>query len=291
MGALVRPLAAALATGVVAVLCVPASSAATATADLSASVASWDVAAARLGTAGSLWEPRHTAGLARHGKVTVVGTGITVADGAVTGGSTFAGAQYGRRGRTVVIEEKWAGTGWAAKPAATTSRALVRTVRIAIGSRGARTIVPARVYADCAQRPDGREPRVRCTTSDVRLYGGTIEFTAKPPSTMSAPGSTTIVIRSTGLRFAELVAVARSVEQVAGAPAGGAGSAQMIGMCRQMVTAPMSAVQAEQFAVSNGYSLRVGSIDGQPQAVTADYRPDRFTVSVTADAVTACTYG
>ena len=31
--------------------------------------------------------------------------------------------------------------------------------------------------------------------------------------------------------------------------------------------------------------------DGQPQAVTADYRPDRFTVSTVSGAVTSCTYG
>ena len=46
---------------------------------------------------------------------------------------------------------------------------------------------------------------------------------------MTAPGTTSIVIRSTGLTFAELVGVARSLEQVAGSTGDGAGSAQMVG--------------------------------------------------------------
>jgi hypothetical protein len=78
---------------------------------------------------------------------------------------------------------------------------------------------------------------------------------------------------------------------VAGSTADGAGSAQMVGMCRQMVEGAMTVDQASAFAQSNGYTVRVGSIDGQPQAVTADYRPDRFTVSVVSGAVTGCTYG
>ncbi len=96
---------------------------------------------------------------------------------------------------------------------------------------------------------------------------------------MTAPGTTSIVIRSTGLTFAELVGVARSLEQVAGSAGDGAGSAQMVGMCRQMVDGRMTAEQASAFAESNGYTARVGSIDGQSLPVTADYRPDRFTVS------------
>jgi len=65
----------------------------------------------------------------------------------------------------------------------------------------------------------------------------------------------------------------------------------MVGMCRQMVSGGMTFDQAKAFAESNGYLARVGSIDGEPQAVTADYRPDRFTVDIVSDAVTACQYG
>jgi hypothetical protein len=85
--------------------------------------------------------------------------------------------------------------------------------------------------------------------------------------------------------------VASRLLQVAGSPADGAGSAQMIAMCRQMVDGGMTAEQAAGFAASNGYSSRVGSVDGVPQAVTADYRPDRFTVSLVGGVVTSCSYG
>ena len=81
------------------------------------------------------------------------------------------------------------------------------------------------------------------------------------------------------------------MEQVAGLAAQGAGSAQMIGMCGQMVSQAMTAEQAQGYAEALGYTLRVGSIDGQPQPGTADYRPERFTVSTVGGAVTACTYG
>ena len=62
-------------------------------------------------------------------------------------------------------------------------------------------------------------------------------------------------------------------------------------MCRQMVDQGMTFEQASAFAQSNGYTARVGSIDGESLAVTADYRPDRFTVSTVAGAVTSCTFG
>lgn len=267
-----------------------------ATADLSTSVVSWDTAAARLGTAGSLWEPAQTLGLNRTRRIVVIGDDITVANGAATGGQTYAGTRYGRGLRSVWVEEKWANTGWAAEPAVSTSRALVGTVRLRLGPPGTRVVVPARVYAECVRQPADANPKPvpaskRCSRADVLRYGGTIELTARPASTMTAPGNTTVVIRSTGLRYSQLVAVAQSLQQVAGAPAGGAGSAQMLGMCQQMVGGSMSADAAAAFATSNGYPLRVGSIDGVPQAVTADYRPDRFTVSTVAGVVTGCTYG
>lgn len=263
---------------------------------LRTSTATWDVAAARLGTAGSLWEPHRTLGLERTRRITVIGDGITVANGAVTGGVTFAGTRYGRGARSVWLAQKWADTGWAAEPAVSTSRALVRTVRLALGPRGMRILVPARVYADCIEQPVDRDPRpvparARCSRADVLRYGGTVEFTARPSSTMTAPGNTTVVLQSRGLTYSQLLRVAGSLEQVAGAPAGGAGSAQMIGMCAQMVRAPMTPTAAEEFAVANGYTLRVGSVDGVARPLTADYRPDRFTVTVVADAITGCTYG
>lgn len=264
--------------------------------DIDSRVASWDLAAARLGTAGSLWEPRESAELARTRRVAVIADNLAFANGAVTAGDTFAGTRYGSAKRNFWIEEKWADTGWAAEPVTSTSTAKVRNVRVRLGSPGMSTTVTARVYADCFEQPTDADPKripagFRCSRGDVLRTGGTLVMTARPASQMTAPGTTSIVIRSTGLTFAELVSVARSLEQVAGSSGAGAGSAQMVGMCRQMVDQRMTFEQASAFADSNGYTARIGSIDGQPLAVTADYRPDRFTVSMVADAVSSCTYG
>jgi hypothetical protein len=266
------------------------------TPDIDTRVASWDLAAARLGTAGSLWEPQESVGLSRTRRIAVIADNLAFANGAVTAGDTFAGTRYGTGKRSFWIEEKWADTGWAAEPVTSTSTAKVRNVPVRLGLPGTSIVVTARVYADCFEQPTDDDPtpipaRFRCTRGDVLRSGGTLVMTARPPSQMTAPGTTSIVIRSTGLTFAELVSVARSLEQVAGASGAGAGSAQMVGMCRQMVDRRMTFEQARAFAESNGYTARVGSIDGEPQAVTADYRPDRFTVSTVSGAVTSCTYG
>ena len=75
---------------------------------------------------------------------------------------------------------------------------------------------------------------------------------------------------------------------VEGSAGAGAGSAQMVGMCRQMVDGRMTFEQASAFAESNGYSARIGSIDGESLPVTADYRPDRFTLALVNGLVVSC---
>jgi hypothetical protein len=290
--------AAVLAVGTVVATCVgvlPAQAAAAA-ADIDTTAASWDAAAARLGTAGSLWEPAAVPGMARSRMLTVVAESLAFANAAVTAGDTFAGTRYGTARRGFWIDEKWADTGWAVPPEVSTGRAPVGWARIRLGSPGTRITVRARVFADCfpqatAGRPKPVPAAFRCTPADVLRTGGTLTMTARPVSAMTAPGTTSVVIRSTGLTYRELVSVASRLVQVAGSPAVGAGSAQMVAMCRQMVDGGMTADQAAAFAASNGYSSRVGSVDGVPQAVTADYRPDRFTVSLVGGAVTSCSYG
>ena len=65
----------------------------------------------------------------------------------------------------------------------------------------------------------------------------------------------------------------------------------MRALCDQMISAKLTAQAMTALAEDHGYVGRVGSIDGVPQAVTMDYRDDRFTLAVTAAVVTACTYG
>jgi len=266
--------------------------------DTSTTASGWEQAAAQLGIAGSLWQPARTQGLKLRGPITVLSDNLAFADGSPTAGDTYAGATYGKGKRTFTIGEKWANTGWAADPPPSTERARVGTVTIMLGDPGMQTQVKATISADCFVQPKNADPKplpkgFRCKPSDVKTYGGLLEMTAKPASTMTAPGNTSIFIDATGLSYGELIAIAKSLGQVG--PTGGndgAGSAQMKAMCQQMVDGKMTLAQAQAFSTANGYgTVRAGTIDGQPQAVTMDYRWDRFTVTLVNNAVTGCTYG
>lgn len=70
-----------------------------------------------------------------------------------------------------------------------------------------------------------------------------------------------------------------------------AGTAEMIALCDQMVADGLTTDAATALAEEVGYVARVGTIDGEPQALTMDYREDRLTFDVEAGVVTACTYG
>ena len=266
--------------------------------DTSTTATSWGQAAAQLGIAGSLWRPANTAGLRLRGPISVVTDNLAFANGSPTAGDTYAGATYGKGKRSFTIGEKWANTGWAADPPPSTERAKVGTITIRLGEPGTQIAVKATISADCFVQPKNADPKplpkgFRCAPSDVKTYGGLLQMTAKPASTMTAPGNTSIFIDSTGLSYGELVAIARSLVQVG--PSGGndgAGSAQMKAMCQQMVDGRMTLAQAQAFSTANGYgTVRAGTVDGQPQALTMDYRWDRFTVDLVNGAVTACTYG
>lgn len=65
----------------------------------------------------------------------------------------------------------------------------------------------------------------------------------------------------------------------------------MIALCDQMVAEGLSPEDATALAEQNGYVARVGTIDGEPQPVTMDYRLDRFTFDVADGVVIACQYG
>ena len=109
---------------------------------------------------------------------------------------------------------------------------------------------------------------------------------------------TKVVTRTAAVAFAgaALVALAAcsggdtSGESGAGDIPDGADAA-MVALCDEMVAQGLSPEEADALAVDNGYVTRVGSIDGAPQAVTMDYRMDRFTFDVVDGVVTACQYG
>lgn len=262
---------------------------------LKADVETWQEAADTLGTAGSLWSPRFVAGLPIKGAIDVLAEGITVANGTATGGDTFAGASYREGRQRIDLVEKWAQTGWAAEPSTDIRRVLVNTVNLQMGDPGTRYTVRAQVFANCYTKAlTGEAPppskSLRCSPSDVLKYGGTLRMTMRPGSTMTEPGRTTIQIDTTGISYRQLLRIARSLQQASGAPTV-AGSAQMLGMCGQMVDGRMTEQQATDFAEVNGYRLRVTSVDGVSRPATLDFMPNRFDVATVGGVVTGCNYG
>ena len=71
----------------------------------------------------------------------------------------------------------------------------------------------------------------------------------------------------------------------------GGGTPEMTALCDQMVAEGLTPEEATALATENGYVARVGMIDGEPQAVTMDFREDRFTFEVADGVVVGCTYG
>ncbi|MDO8309458.1 MAG: hypothetical protein Q7V58_14010 [Actinomycetota bacterium] len=65
----------------------------------------------------------------------------------------------------------------------------------------------------------------------------------------------------------------------------------MTAMCEQLIADAMTVEAAEALAESSGYVTRIGTLDGEPQAVTTDFREDRFTFDVTDGIVVGCTLG
>lgn len=58
-----------------------------------------------------------------------------------------------------------------------------------------------------------------------------------------------------------------------------------------MVTDELTFADADKLAQANGYTARLASINGKPQALTMDFRFDRMNLSTVINAVTECTYG
>jgi hypothetical protein len=66
---------------------------------------------------------------------------------------------------------------------------------------------------------------------------------------------------------------------------------EMTALCAQIIEQAMPLEAAVAVAEAGGYTTRVGTLDGEGQAVTTDLREDRFTFDVEAGIVTGCTIG
>jgi hypothetical protein len=66
---------------------------------------------------------------------------------------------------------------------------------------------------------------------------------------------------------------------------------ELTALCEQIVTQALTLEAATALADSGGYQSRVGSIDGEAQAVTMDLQEDRMTFEIENDVVVGCTVG
>jgi hypothetical protein len=96
---------------------------------------------------------------------------------------------------------------------------------------------------------------------------------------------------SAGSGAATPASAAASSAPAASASGQPAGTDAMRALCDQMVADKLSLDDATALAEKNGFIARVGTLEGQPQAVTMDYREDRFTFDIEGGVVVGCTYG
>ena len=66
---------------------------------------------------------------------------------------------------------------------------------------------------------------------------------------------------------------------------------ELAALCEQIVAEALPLDAAVALAEAGGYTTRIGSIDGEPQAVTKDLQEDRMTFEVESEVVVGCTVG
>jgi len=182
----------------------------------------WAGAATLAGEDGSLWKPTYRAGESRVGQPIEVTTDTFPGDGEPQQAMTVT-ATYGDDDRGFTITQKFADYEWAAEPTFDRSIAPVGTADVTIdnGDPDTPITLSAQISANCylpknSENPPPPPEDFTCSKSDVKRFGGVLEMTVEPPSTMTAPGTSTVVIESQGISYAKLLRIASSLQQVMG---------------------------------------------------------------------------
>ncbi len=76
---------------------------------------------------------------------------------------------------------------------------------------------------------------------------------------------------------------------VSGAPLDA--TSEMTNLCEQMITQALPTEAAQALAEASGYEIRIGTLEGEQQALTKDIQENRFTLDITGGVVTGCTVG
>ena len=176
----------------------------------------WAAAAQLAGPDGSLWQPTYRAGLKRSGPIDVVTD--TYDDGTK---AMSVSAAYGDNTKGFSILQTYDGYTPALDAAPDRSAAPVGRFTIRLGDPDTSIAIRVRVDANCWEpdytpNPTPPPKGFRCSKADVKKYGATLTMTAKPPSTMTAPGTTDIIIQSQGISFRQLMRIASNLQQIMG---------------------------------------------------------------------------
>ena len=185
------------------------------------SARTWSGAAQLAGEDGSLWKPTYRAGLKRSGPISVT-TDTFPGDGdPQLAMAVFA--SYGNDKRGFTITQKFNDYAWAAEPAFDRAIAPVGKADIMIdnGDPDTPITLKAEISANCYLPKDLVSPpppptSFTCSKTDVKRFGGVLEVTVKPPSTMTAPGTSTVIIESQGISYSTLLRIASGLQQVMG---------------------------------------------------------------------------
>jgi hypothetical protein len=292
--------------------------------DVDDSFKSYNAAAQLLDGAAVEYKPTYTAGLNRSGRIVVAIDNLLLTEGKIAGGETYIGARYGTREEKFTVHQKVGGTNWNSDerdlffcagiemcnrwwedfPTLYPEWDIVEYIKITLGEPGEESTVTARVFAKCIGKSSGSQSQKknagRCEKSDV-ADGAIISYAVKGTESDrknrdedgGVMARTNIVIESKGLSYSELRSVAESMTPVS--PRASRDSlllvpVTMLSICEQAIAASTFEV-ARQVADTNGFTLRVSSIDGSSQYGTADWRMDRINVALVGGRVVSCTYG
>ncbi len=112
------------------------------------------------------------------------------------------------------------------------------------------------------------------------------------PLSHALAGAALVIVALTGLTACSTIGSGNPVASdanVSGAPLDA--TTEMTNLCEQMITQALPVEAAQALAEASGYVVRIGTLEGEQQALTKDIQEDRFTLDITGGLVTGCTVG
>lgn len=114
------------------------------------------------------------------------------------------------------VNEKWAGTAWAAAPQFDSASRPIGSTKVTRLENGNATVVTAKVFANCDISVFNPSLAVRktCNKNDVKRYGGSLTMRAESVDLFGETRRTDFVIQSEDLTYGQIVAIAANMKKV-----------------------------------------------------------------------------